>query len=172
MSKDPQGENLETRQKSSVEQDSARSLSAAGGTAARPLTTLIQGGLTDYSPLSRHSSTRSRMVNRARPSVMRPGLQTRSRRQDLWPRTWEFPAGIIVAVLMLVLFGVHLGRAIANILAKEARNSGCPGYGCALTPVMPNSRHGITSPRRRLCPGSGCYFRTGRVEAWAVSRES
>ena len=44
-------------------------------------------------------------------------MSQRSRRQDPYPWTWEIPLVIILAVLVLISFGVHLGRAIANVLA-------------------------------------------------------
>jgi hypothetical protein len=40
-----------------------------------------------------------------------------SRRQDPYPWTWEMPLAVILAVLVLISFGVHLGRAVANVLA-------------------------------------------------------
>ena len=44
-------------------------------------------------------------------------MSQRSRRQDPYPWTWEMPLAVILAVLVLISFGVHLGRAIANVLA-------------------------------------------------------
>jgi hypothetical protein len=44
-------------------------------------------------------------------------MSQRSRRQDPYPWTWEMPLAVILAVLVLSSFGVHLGRAIANMLA-------------------------------------------------------
>ena len=44
-------------------------------------------------------------------------MSQRSRRQDLYPWTWELPLGVILAVLVLISFGVHLGRVVANLLA-------------------------------------------------------
>src|SRR4029453_1124971 len=39
-----------------------------------------------------------------------------SRRQDPYPWTGEMPLAVILAVLVLISFGVHLGRAVANVL--------------------------------------------------------
>ena len=44
-------------------------------------------------------------------------MSQRSRRQDPYPWTWELPLAVILAVLVLISFGVHLGRAVANVLA-------------------------------------------------------
>ena len=44
-------------------------------------------------------------------------MSQRSRRRDPYPWTWEMPLAIISAVLVLISFGVHLGRAVANVLA-------------------------------------------------------
>jgi hypothetical protein len=44
-------------------------------------------------------------------------MSQRSRRQDPYPWTWEIPLAVILAVLVLISFGVHLGRAVANVLA-------------------------------------------------------
>jgi hypothetical protein len=41
----------------------------------------------------------------------------RSRRHDPHPFTWEIPAAIIAAVLLVLVLGVHIGRAAANLLA-------------------------------------------------------
>jgi len=45
-------------------------------------------------------------------------MTQRSRRQEPWPWTWELPVGIIVTICVLAMLGVHLGRAIANLLAR------------------------------------------------------
>ena len=44
-------------------------------------------------------------------------MSQRSRRRDPYPWTWEMPLAVILAVVVLISFGVHLGRAIANVLA-------------------------------------------------------
>jgi hypothetical protein len=44
-------------------------------------------------------------------------MSQRSRRHDPYPRTWEMPLAVILTVLVLISFGVHLGRAVANVLA-------------------------------------------------------
>ena len=41
----------------------------------------------------------------------------RSRRGDPYPFTWEIPAAIIAGVLLVLVLGVHIGRAAANLLA-------------------------------------------------------
>ena len=44
-------------------------------------------------------------------------MSQRSRRQDPYPLMWEMPLAVILAVVVLISFGVHLGRAVANVLA-------------------------------------------------------
>jgi hypothetical protein len=44
-------------------------------------------------------------------------MSQRSRRQDPYPWTWEIPLAVILGELVLISFGVHLGRAVANVLA-------------------------------------------------------
>ena len=44
-------------------------------------------------------------------------MSQRSRRQDPYAWTWEMPLAVILAVLVLMSFGAHLGRAVANVLA-------------------------------------------------------
>ena len=44
-------------------------------------------------------------------------MNQRSRRRDPYPWTWEVPLVLVVATLILAVFGVHLGRAVANVLA-------------------------------------------------------
>lgn len=39
-----------------------------------------------------------------------------SRRGDPYPFTWEIPAAVILAVVLVLVLGVHLGRAGANVL--------------------------------------------------------
>lgn len=41
----------------------------------------------------------------------------RSRRRDPIPWTWEIPAGIVLAILLVLTLGVQLGRSIANLLS-------------------------------------------------------
>ena len=41
----------------------------------------------------------------------------RNRRRDPHPVTWEVPAGIITAVVVLAVLCLHIGRGIANLLA-------------------------------------------------------
>jgi hypothetical protein len=41
----------------------------------------------------------------------------RSRRNDPYPFTWEIPAAITAGVLLVLVLGVHIGRAAANLLA-------------------------------------------------------
>ena len=40
-----------------------------------------------------------------------------SRRHDPYPWTWEIPLGVTVAVLLVVVFAAHAGRAVANMWA-------------------------------------------------------
>jgi len=44
-------------------------------------------------------------------------MSQRSRRQDPYPWTWEIPLALILTVLVLISFGVHVGRAVANVIA-------------------------------------------------------
>lgn len=39
------------------------------------------------------------------------------RRHDPYPWTWEIPVGAVMAILLLLTGGVHLGRAVANLFA-------------------------------------------------------
>jgi hypothetical protein len=41
----------------------------------------------------------------------------RARRHDPYPLTWELPAALTAAVLLVLAAGVHAGRALANLLA-------------------------------------------------------
>lgn len=41
----------------------------------------------------------------------------RARRHDPYPVAWEIPVGILVAVLLLLVLGVHAGRAVATFAA-------------------------------------------------------
>jgi hypothetical protein len=40
----------------------------------------------------------------------------RSRRHDPYPFTWEIPAAIIAGVVLVLVLGIHIGRAAANLL--------------------------------------------------------
>ena len=40
----------------------------------------------------------------------------RSRRHDPYPFTWEIPAAIIAGVMLVLVLGIHIGRAAANLL--------------------------------------------------------
>src|SRR5215203_3273967 len=44
-------------------------------------------------------------------------MSQQSRRHDPYPWTWEIPVGVVLMILMMLVCGVHLGRAIANVLA-------------------------------------------------------
>jgi hypothetical protein len=44
-------------------------------------------------------------------------MSQRSRRHDPYPWTWEIPLATVLAILVLIIFGAHLGRAIANLVA-------------------------------------------------------
>jgi hypothetical protein len=44
-------------------------------------------------------------------------MSQRSRRHDPYPWTWEIPLVTVLAGLVLITFGAHLGRAIANVVA-------------------------------------------------------
>ena len=44
-------------------------------------------------------------------------MSQHSRRHDPYPWNWELPLGLLAATLLLMTTGVHLGRAIANLLA-------------------------------------------------------
>jgi type IV secretion system protein VirD4 len=41
----------------------------------------------------------------------------RSRRHDPYPFTWEIPTAIIASALLILVLGIHIGRAGANLLA-------------------------------------------------------
>jgi hypothetical protein len=43
-------------------------------------------------------------------------MSQQSRRHDPYPWTWELPLGVLTATLLLLTTGVHLARAIANLL--------------------------------------------------------
>jgi len=43
-------------------------------------------------------------------------MSQQSRRHDPYPWTWEVPLGVVLVILMMLVCGVHLGRAIANVL--------------------------------------------------------
>ena len=44
-------------------------------------------------------------------------MSQQSRRHDPYPWTWEVPVGVVLVILLVLVCGVHLGRAIANVLA-------------------------------------------------------
>jgi hypothetical protein len=44
-------------------------------------------------------------------------MSQQSRRHDPYPWTWEIPVGIALVILLVLVCGIHLGRAIANVLA-------------------------------------------------------
>jgi len=44
-------------------------------------------------------------------------MSQRSRRHDPYPWTWEIPTCVVVAIMLVMVCGVHLGRAIANVVA-------------------------------------------------------
>ena len=44
-------------------------------------------------------------------------MSQRSRRHDPYPWTWEIPTCVVVAITLVMVSGVHLGRAIANVVA-------------------------------------------------------
>jgi hypothetical protein len=44
-------------------------------------------------------------------------MSQQSRRHDPYPWTWEIPLVAVLGVLVLIILGVHLGRAIANVVA-------------------------------------------------------
>jgi hypothetical protein len=43
-------------------------------------------------------------------------MSQRSRRHDPYPWTCEVPMGVILVILLVLVCGVHLGRAIADVL--------------------------------------------------------
>jgi hypothetical protein len=43
-------------------------------------------------------------------------MSQRVRRHDPYPWTWEIPLVTVLGILVLIIFGAHLGRAIANVL--------------------------------------------------------
>ena len=81
----------------------------------------------------------------------------RSRRPNPYPFTWEIPVGIVLGVLLLLLLGVHAGRALANLLA---------GAGLTLTP-----REALLTGVPALLAGdaaAGLQPRPGRVAGAAL----
>ena len=44
-------------------------------------------------------------------------MSQRSRRHDPYPWTWEIPLVTVLSILVLIIFGAHVGRAIANVVA-------------------------------------------------------
>jgi hypothetical protein len=40
-----------------------------------------------------------------------------ARRRDPYPITWEVPVGIVLAVVVLAVLGLHVGRGVANLVA-------------------------------------------------------
>src|SRR5688572_24733605 len=44
-------------------------------------------------------------------------MSQRSRRHDPYPWIWEIPLVTVLAILVLIILGVHLGRAVANVVA-------------------------------------------------------
>jgi hypothetical protein len=43
-------------------------------------------------------------------------MSQRSRRRDPYPWMWEIPTCVVVAIMLVMVCGVHLGRAIANVV--------------------------------------------------------
>ena len=41
----------------------------------------------------------------------------RARRTNPYPYTWEIPVAAMVAVVLLLVLGIHAGRTVANLLA-------------------------------------------------------
>lgn len=56
------------------------------------------------------------------------------RRQNPYPFTWEIPVGILAAVGLLFVLGVHLGRGIANWAAGAGWHWPSPAALLAATP--------------------------------------
>jgi hypothetical protein len=44
-------------------------------------------------------------------------MSQQSRRRDPYPWTWEVLAAGVLMILLVLVYGVHLGRAITNVLA-------------------------------------------------------
>jgi hypothetical protein len=42
-------------------------------------------------------------------------MSQRLRRRDPYPWIWELPVGVVLVILLVLVCGVHLGRAIANV---------------------------------------------------------
>jgi hypothetical protein len=75
----------------------------------------------------------------------------RSRRNDPYPFTWEIPAAIFAGVLLVLVLGVHIGRAAANLLvgagwawpARDELFRSLPGIlGGDGTAGLPGALHG------------------------------
>jgi hypothetical protein len=43
-------------------------------------------------------------------------MSQQARRHDPYPWTWEVPVGVMLVILLVLVCGVHLGRAIASVL--------------------------------------------------------
>jgi hypothetical protein len=41
----------------------------------------------------------------------------RARRRDPYPVTWEVPTGIVLAIVVIAVLGLHIGRGVANLVA-------------------------------------------------------
>jgi hypothetical protein len=41
----------------------------------------------------------------------------RERRRDPYAWTWEIPVAVALAILFVIVFGIQLGRSVANVLA-------------------------------------------------------
>ena len=39
------------------------------------------------------------------------------RRRNPYPQTWELPLAVVVGFVLLLVAGVHVGRAVANLIA-------------------------------------------------------
>lgn len=81
-----------------------------------------------------------------------------ARRKDPYPWTWELPAAIVSAILIILVFGIHIGRCMANLFAgggwtwpaREELFRSLPGV------VMGNAAEGL--------PHSGLV--AGQIAVW------
>ena len=56
-------------------------------------------------------------------------MSQQSRRHDPYPWTWEVPVGVMLVIFLVLVCGVHLGRAIANALGRLAGDFHSGGTG-------------------------------------------
>lgn len=89
-------------------------------------------------------------------------MQT-ERRRNPYPFTWEVPAGILAALVLLLVFGVHLGRGFANWTAGAGWHWPRPA---ALFTAVPGVLAGDASAGLALPLGVGAA--PGQLLGWVI----